>query len=301
MAEELQLGRGLSALLGESGGAGHASSHPLRMVALDHLQPHARQPREEIDAEALAELTESIRLHGVLQPVLARPLGGDRYELVAGERRWRAAGLAGLTEIPVLIRDFPDHEALEAAILENVQREDLNPMEIARGFDRLVQEFGYSHGGIARRLGCSRMHISNAVRLLKLPGTIQEMVSAGALSQGHARALLGFEDASAEWLTGVAAEVVREQMSVRETERLVRQRRSGTKPVSRETRPGGRRRDPAIQALEARLASQLQTRVGITHQQGRGHIQLEYASLEELEQLVERLLHPLDGDVVRKP
>ncbi|MBF0096147.1 MAG: ParB/RepB/Spo0J family partition protein [Magnetococcales bacterium] len=298
--ETMTLGRGLGSLLGDAALL-QTEQEAVRFVPLDHLQPNPRQPRGDMDPVALEELAESIRAQGILQPILVRPLGeqGERYELIAGERRWRAAAIAGLTKVPVLVRAMDDGESLEVAILENVQREDLNPIEAAKGYDLLMREFDYSHKKIGRRVGKSRMAITNLLRLLRLPEPVMNWVANGTLSTGHARALLGLEE-QPERLIQLAEEVAVQGLSVRETEVLVRRER-GEMPDGRETAnngeeqkpispPRGRHREPAIVEMESRLATTLGSKVTITQVRGKGKVILEYLSPAELEALVQRLL-----------
>jgi ParB family chromosome partitioning protein len=297
--ESMTLGRGLGSLLGDAALL-QTEQETIRFIPLDHLQPNPRQPRGDMDPVALEELAESIREQGILQPILVRPLGeqSDRYELIAGERRWRAAAIAGLEKVPVLVRVMNDGESLEVAILENVQREDLNPIEAAKGYDLLMREFDYSHKKIGRRVGKSRMAITNLLRLLRLPEAVMNWVANGTLSTGHARALLGLEE-QPERLIQLAEEVAVQGLSVRETEVLVRRER-GEMPDGREVAntgespkpasPRGRHREPAIVEMESRLATTLGSRVTITQVRGKGKVILEYLSPAELEALVHRLL-----------
>lgn len=288
------MGRGLGSLLGE--GAFHeVELDKVRRLPLDRIRPNPRQPRQVMDDGALAELADSIRAQGVLQPILVRPVAGEpeQFELVAGERRWRAARLAGLERIPVLVREWADDQALEAAILENVQREDLNPIETAMGYESLIRLFGYSHKKVGRRVGKSRAAVSNLLRLLKLPQPVQEWLADGTLSSGHARALLALED-EPERLRAVAGQVVTDGLSVRQAESLIRDEAekaaAGDEQPPPKPRPAGRRQDPVIREMEKRLTEGLTTRVTITHTRGRGRLILEYDSPEELELLSNRLL-----------
>ncbi|MEO5363894.1 MAG: ParB/RepB/Spo0J family partition protein [Magnetococcus sp. DMHC-8] len=302
--EKMTLGRGLGALLGEAAVLETAQEN-IRLLPLERIQPNPRQPRGDMDAVALEELAESIREQGVLQPILVRPLGEstDHYELIAGERRWRAAAIAGLDKIPALVRNLGDGESLEVAILENVQREDLNPVEAARGYDLLIREFEYSHKKIGRRVGKSRMAITNLLRLLRLPEPVLAWVANGSLSTGHARALLGLEE-KPERLIQLAEEVAVQGLSVRETEILIRRER-GELQDEREVAPApgssrplsvrGRQREPVIVEMESRLANTLGSQVTITQVHGRGKLILAYDSPAALEALVKRLLGETGG------
>lgn len=305
--EKMTLGRGLGSLLGDAAILERAQED-IRLLPLDAIQPNPRQPRGDMDAVALEELAESIREQGVLQPILVRPLGehADHYEMVAGERRWRAAAIAGLEKIPALVRNLSDGESLEVAILENVQREDLNPVETARGYDLLIQEFEYSHKKIGRRVGKSRMAITNLLRLLRLPEPVLAWVANGSLTTGHARALLGLEERP-ERLIQLAEEVAVQGLSVRETEIMVRKERGEladerdaevgpTLPLRpHPAPPRGRHREPVIVEMESRLAATLGSKVTITQVKGRGKVILEYTSPAELEGLVKRFLGEMGG------
>jgi len=253
-----------------------------REIPLDSLHPNPRQPRQAFDEDALAELALSIREFGLLQPVVVRErkLGG--YELVMGERRWRAARSAGLATIPAIIRSTPDDDLLRDALLENIHRADLNPLEEAAAYDQLLVEFGVTHEELAARLGRSRSQVTNTIRLLKLPVRVQARVAAGVLSAGHARALLGVEDPAAQDV--LATRIVAEGLSVRATEELVAVGVSGA---------GGRRRtgtprvqSPALQHLAAALSDAFDTRVKVELGRRRGKIVVEFGSVEDLERLV---------------
>ncbi|MBF0624754.1 MAG: ParB/RepB/Spo0J family partition protein [Magnetococcales bacterium] len=292
--QRLGLGRGLGALLGGDDPEGEMGRR-IRMVPVDRIDPNPRQPRHNPDGEALNELADSIREHGILQPLLVRiPREGveGRYELIAGERRLRAARLAGLERVPVLVEEMDDGQSLEVAILENVQREDLNVVEAARGYQRLVQEFGYSHARVAQRVGKSRMAVTNMLRLLKLPPEVLAQVVAGELSGGHARALLAVAD-NPDSVMALARAVHVQGLNVRQTERMVRENAENSEEkqtVVNNVKRQPARRDPAAMVFEKRLASQLQVRVTITQTRGRGKVILEYASPEDLERLARKLL-----------
>ncbi len=289
------IGRGLGALMGDEAVPDYQFQR-VRTLPIEDVVPNPRQPRSQMDEAVLEDLASSIRTHGVLQPILTRRItreveGMPRtlYELVAGERRWRASRKAGLTEIPALVREMGDEEALEIAILENVQREDLGPVDVARGYARLVEEFGYSHDQVGQKIGKSRMAVSNLIRLLKLPDTVLEHLAAGRLTSGHARALLGLKG-SVLMMEQAAVKIMARGWNVRETERWVAGH-SGEVQKKGNTR-GGRatvRKEPAIRAMEEDLASDLQTTVAITHRRGRGRIVVDYDTLEQLEALVGRL------------
>ena len=270
------LGRGLDALLG----ADEAPREALATLPVASIRPGRYQPRTRMDEQALAELAASIRAQGLMQPLLVRPIGGERYELIAGERRWRAAQLAGLAQVPALVREVPDEAALAMALIENIQREDLNPMEEAAGIQRLVDEFRMTHERAADAVGRSRSATTNLLRLLKLAKPVQEMLMHGRLEMGHARALLALDGARQ---IEAAHTVVAKGCSVRETETLVQRLLRGA--------PSRRRRkaDRDLQRLEEELAEKLGTTVEIRAGKKGGKLLVHYASLDHLEELLKRL------------
>jgi len=278
------LGRGLDALL-----AGNEETAPsgesLQTLSIDRLRPGKYQPRTKMDAASLAELALSIKEQGVMQPILVRPVDGGSFEIVAGERRWRAAQQAGLREIPALVKNVPDQSALAVALIENIQREDLNPLEEAKGLSRLIDEFGLTHEAAAKAVGRSRSAVSNLLRLTALAPPVQEYLLGGAIEMGHARALLALPVAQQ---SGVASRVVNDALTVRDTERLVH---GLLNPERRVARRGGRR---ALDVDTARLENDLAERLGAVVQiepgrQGAGRVVIRYATLEQLDGIVERL------------
>ena len=286
------LGLGLEALLGPKVSEAAVSAIPdgtPRELKLDQLQPGKYQPRTRMDEGSLYELAESIKSQGVMQPILVRPLGGARYEIIAGERRFRAARLAGLGDVPVLVREVPDEAAAVMALIENIQREDLNPLEEAQGLQRLIDDFGLTHEQAAQAVGRSRSAASNLLRLLKLTVPVQQMLMAGDLEMGHARALLGLE-AAQQIITG--NEVVAHKLSVRDTEkRVARSAGNGRQaPLLRIKRE----KSGDIRRLEEQLADRLAARVEIRVQRKGakgevGEIAIGFGSLDELNGLLERL------------
>ncbi len=281
------LGRGLSALMADIPAAsetGSVSSRPAdQMVPIEKIEPNRDQPRRSFDQEALSELSESIRHKGIIQPLIVRPYG-DGYQIVAGERRWRAAQRAQLHEVPVIIRDFSDTEVFEVAIIENIQRADLNPVEEASGYKLLMDRFGHTQEKLAEAMGKSRSHIANLMRLLTLPEDVQTMVETGALSAGHARALITAEDPSA-----LARIVVQKGLSVRETEKLVK--KHPEEPKSPAPARPAQAKDADTLALEGDLSAALGMKVHIDHKAGgeAGSVVIRYNSLDDLDTLV-RLL-----------
>jgi ParB family chromosome partitioning protein len=278
------LGRGLDALLGgdepTAAVAGHDQQAELKV---ELLQPGKYQPRMRMDEVTLKELAESIKAQGVMQPILVRPVGGGRYEIIAGERRWRAARLAGLNSVPALVRAVPDSAALAMALIENIQREDLNPLEQANGIQRLVTEFAITHDKAAEMVGRSRSAVTNLLRLLTLAAPVRELLQQNKLDMGHARALLA--------LSGIqqieaARTVAARELSVRETERLVARLIKGT--VGRKTR---RVTDRDILRLQEELAQKLGTKVVIKPgSKGRGSLVIDYTSLTQLDGFLARLM-----------
>lgn len=281
------LGRGLSALMADvapqqpESGAEAAPRSPDRVVPIEALRPNPDQPRRRFAREALEELTASIRAKGIIQPLIVRPKGEGQYEIVAGERRWRAAQQAQLHEVPVILRDFDDTEVLEIAIIENIQRADLNAVEEAAGYRQLMDRFGHTQEKLADALGKSRSHIANLLRLLTLPAQVQEMLQDGRLTAGHARALVTAEDPLA-----VAQDVVRRGLSVRETEKLMKR-----PSAERDTKPSTNRhegdKDADTRALEGDLSAALGMNVVIDHRAGQevGQITIRYKSLNDLDAL----------------
>lgn len=284
MATKKRLGRGLDALLSapvsspaaSTDETGAASDGLLRDLAVDLIQSGKYQPRVDMREETLQELADSIRAQGVVQPIVVRPIGdGSRYEIIAGERRWRATQLAGLHEIPVVIRDVPDEAAIAMALIENIQRENLNPIEEANALQRLINEFELTHQEAAEAVGRSRASVSNLLRLLSLTSDVKKMVEHGELEMGHARALLALEG---DQLSKVAREVVAKGLSVRETERLVKQTLEGLPAKAKQ------KADPDIQRLESDLSEKLGAKVAIQHgAKGKGKVVIAYNSLDELD------------------
>jgi ParB family transcriptional regulator, chromosome partitioning protein len=275
------LGRGLDALLGEDRPT-VAGKDAMATLRPDQLQPGRYQPRTRMDDESLSELAASIRSQGMIQPILVRSTGDARYEIIAGERRWRAAQLAGLTEIPVVIRDVPDQAALAMALIENIQREDLNPMEEAKGVQRLIDEFGLTHQQAAEAIGRSRSATTNLLRMLNLTKQVQELVFAGKLDMGHARALLSLDGGTQVRL---AEQIVEKGLSVRETEALVNQTLHPKLPV---VKPAVKI-DRDIARLQEDLSEKLGTTVELKHGKGgSGKLVIEYASLDHLDDLMQR-------------
>jgi len=280
-----RLGRGLSALLGQES-ADYASLDRVRlskMVPIEFLQPGPFQPRRLFAEDELTALADSIRANGILQPILVRRRGTqpNAYEIVAGERRWRAAQLVKLHEVPVIIRDLGDREALELALVENLQRENLSPLEEAEGYHRLMQEFSNTQEELAEHVGKSRSHIANMLRLLTLPIEVKELVDAGSLSAGHARALIGAPN-----VVALAKRVAAEGLSVRQTERLASARKRPARP-GKSKRPD--LRDSDTIALERDLSNLLGLKVAISFDGTSGDVTIHYATLEQLDGLLQRL------------
>ncbi|MEO6713961.1 MAG: ParB/RepB/Spo0J family partition protein [Mycobacteriales bacterium] len=288
------LGRGLGALI-PSSGSHHGDSvirdftDPVavpgaayREIPLESIAPNPRQPREHFDEEALSELVISIREVGLLQPVVVREAGDGRYELIMGERRLRAVKEAGLTAIPAIVRETPDDELLRAALLENLHRQQLNPLEEAAAYSQLLDDFGTTHEELASRIGRSRSHITNTIRLMNLPAPVQRRVAAGVISAGHARALLALPDAAAQ--DALAHRIVAEGLSVRAVEEIVAVAGASTTAVRRARRSAPQA--PHVSALAERLSDVLETRVSVQLGRRRGKVVIEFASVDDLDRIV---------------
>jgi ParB family chromosome partitioning protein len=279
MSANPRLGRGLAALMGDAPATpAGADPTPVRSFAIEKLEPGPFQPRTSFAPESLAELVDSIKARGILQPLLVRPhpRTPGQFQIIAGERRWRAAQQAGLHELPALVRDLADTEAMAAALVENLQRQDLNAIEEAEGFKRLIEEFGLTQEQLGQAVGKSRSHIANAIRLLQLPQTVRHEVQTGKLSAGHARALLAHPDPEK-----AALNVISRGLNVRQTEALASER---AKPEA-----GKREKDPETQALEQDLSARLGLAVRITFDGRGGMMTLKYRSLEQLDGIIAQL------------
>src|ERR1700691_818365 len=283
MAEEtrLRLGRGLAALIGDAGdeGAAVARSRGQKKIPIAFLRPNPRNPRKAFNEAELEDLTRSIQEKGIIQPILARTLPGiaDAYEIIAGERRWRAAQKAGLHEVPIITVEADDRQALELAIVENVQRTDLNALEEALGYQQLEGEFGYSQSELAKVIGKSRRHVANTLRLLNLPEKAKQLLAEGAISTGHARALLTIADADA-----IAERIVAQGLSVRDVERLAQK-------TPRASRTASQDKDSDTRALEKTLSDALGLFVAIAHRGESGEVRIRYKSLEQFDDLCRKL------------
>lgn len=292
-AKKRGLGKGLEALLGSSATAAGQGTEEmveqaraegaLRNLPVDILQRGVYQPRVDMHPDTLEELANSIRAQGVVQPIVVRPVSKERFEIIAGERRWRAAQLAGLHEIPAVVRDVPDQAAMAMALIENIQREELNPMEEAMALHRLIEEFGLTHQETADTVGRSRASVSNLLRLLSLNEDVKRMVENGDLEMGHARALLSL---GIDLQSKVARTVVSKALSVRETERLVKRtlEQPGGEPKTE------KKVDPDIRRLEQDLGDKIGARVAIQHgSKGKGKLVIQYNSLDELDGILEHI------------
>ena len=279
-AKRKPLGRNLDALM-RSSRRSDAPEKNLRELPIDQIEPGEYQPRSVFDTDKLESLAASIRANGVVQPVVVRRQG-DSYELIAGERRWRAAQLAGLDTLPAVIREVSDEQVVAMALIENIQREDLNPLEEAGALQQLVEEFGLTHKQAAESVGRSRSAVSNLLRLLELVQEVKDMVDARHLEMGHARALLSLDT---QLQAQAARQVISRQLSVRQTEALVRKLQQGDTPRSRKTA-----RDPDILRLEGELSEKLAAKVNIQHKaSGKGVLTIHYHSVEELEGVLEKI------------
>lgn len=283
MAQRKALGRGLSALLGTPD---LETPESLREIDIDRILPNSHQPRKNFDEAALNELTDSIREHGVVQPVVVRPLDDGFFQLIAGERRWRASQRAGLCRIPAVIREAGEHDALELALIENLQREDLNPIEEAQAYERLISDFGLTQEDVARRVGKNRATIANMLRLLRLPTEVQQWLRENRLTTGHAKALLSLSDLNA--ILDSARKIIQGNYSVRQAEMLVS--RYTTDGGLKEDAVAAETEDPNVKAAIHALEQVLGTKVTVHESGGKGKIEIHFFSLEEMNRMYEGLL-----------
>lgn len=295
-AKKRGLGRGLDALLGPKGAvtpvtvAAVAEPQPgevLRKLPIDQLQPGKYQPRRDMDEGKLAELADSIKAQGIIQPILVRQIEGGRYEIIAGERRWRASRLAGLDEVPVVVRELEDRTVIAMALIENIQREDLNPLEEAEALARLVSEFTLTHAEAAQAVGRSRASVSNLLRLIDLPIGVRVLLETRRLEMGHARALLTL---APELATKLAEEAAEQGWSVREVEHRAQQFAAGKVPGARKAKPSPSAPQADIASLETELSESLGAKVAISHGRGgKGKLVIHYTDLDTLDGVLERL------------
>jgi len=290
MAEETRsrLGRGLASLIGDVGGEAAHAERPRapRKVPIEFLKRSPRNPRRSFSEAELDELADSIRQHGVIQPIVVRPAKGaaDRYEIIAGERRWRAAQRAGLHEVPIVQVEVSDSDALEIAIIENVQRENLNAMEEALGYHALADEFKHSAEEIAKLVGKSRSHVANMMRLTKLPEDVRALIAAGELSAGHARALINVRDASS-----AAKRVIAEGLNVRQTEALAHEEGAPERKAMKPRGAAASPKDTDTLDLEKRVSDALGLKVTVSHRDPGGTVQIAYKDLDQLDEVMRRL------------
>jgi len=276
MAKKGGLGKGLDALFFDNSVEEQGSSGAVKLKLFD-IEPNKNQPRKHFDEEALSELSASIAEHGILQPIVVRPIAETGYQIVAGERRWRAARLAGLTEVPVIIKELSDKQVMELALIENLQREDLNPIEEAEGYKALLETHELTQETVAKRVGKSRSAIANSMRLLNLPESVREMTRDGRISAGHARTLLSFEDV--ETAKQVAQEIVDKGLSVRDVERLAQKKPTADKPAKI------KRRDSFYDEVELALSSELGRKIKVNKGRGKGTIEIEFYGKDDLKEL----------------
>lgn len=282
MAKLKGLGRGLDALLSGNDDTAEVTGDRLQNLEITLLQPGKYQPRSNMDQDALANLAESIKTQGIMQPILVRAIDVDSYEIIAGERRWRAAQLAGLSEVPALVREVNDDAALAISLIENIQREDLNPLEEAMGIQRLIDEFGMTHQSAAEALGSSRSAVSNLLRLLNLAAPVQDMLIQGKIDMGHGRALLPLEPGEQ---VRIAHLIALKQLSVRETEKIAQQK--GKPSAGKAAKPGKVDRD--ILLLQESVSERLGAQVTIkSKKNGQGNIVIQYANLDQLDDILSR-------------
>ncbi len=276
------LGKGLSALIPEKE---KVKSHEILELNINSIIPNEYQPRRTFDDKALSDLVDSIKEKGIIQPVIVRKTSSNSYQLIAGERRWRAAKIAGLIGIPAIVKEAAPEEALELALIENIQREDLNPVETAEAFQKLINEFKLTHDDISKKVGKDRATVTNYLRILKLPFEIKKWIAEGSLSMGHAKALLQVENQRLQ--TEIAGKVIKYALSVRETEALCKK---GFMPQPHPSATS-KSKDPQIASLEEKMMHRLGTKVRLIHKSNKkgGRIEIEYYSLEELDRLLEIL------------
>lgn len=286
MVRQTGLGRGLGALIPGDDRPTGLSGVAYRELPVGAISANPFQPREQFDELSLSALTASVREVGVLQPILVRAKGQDQFELIAGERRWRAAKRAGLRTIPAIVREIEDLTSLEHALVENLHREDLGPLEEAAAYQQLMDDFGLTQEAVAQRVGKSRSAVANALRLLQLPASVQGMLVDGQLTAGHARALLGLASRQEQDL--LARRTVAEELTVREVERLVRE---GAAPVPPARKPTPRERPAALLEVEQRMADRLDTRVQVTMGDKRGKMIIEFADMDDLGRIFSLLEH----------
>ncbi len=279
-----RLGRGLAALIGEidqpAAEAPRAPVNADRRVPIEHISRNPRNPRRSFDPADLEDLARSIRQHGIVQPVVVRSTGVERYEIIAGERRWRAAQMAGLVGIPVIIREVDDRTALEIAIVENVQRADLNPLEEALGYEQLIAHYSYTQNDLGEVIGKSRSHVANSLRLLKLPAEVRDMLASGDLSAGHARAIVSTSDPVA-----LARLIVARGLSVRDAEKLAQKDGEAREAKPLETKSADTSKTADTLALERSLGDVLGLKVQLSHKAHGGHLRIDYKSLDQLDEL----------------
>jgi len=285
MAQRKALGRGLSALLGTPTPETEVDTEKLREIDIDRIVPNTQQPRKYFNEEALNELADSIRAHGLIQPIIVQPLPDNLFQLIAGERRWRAAQKAGLMKLPAVVRDSTSDASLEIALIENLQREDLNPIEEAQAYEKLIVEFGLTQEEVARRVGKNRVTITNMLRLLRLPPEVQQWISEDRLTTGHAKALLSLSDLSS--ILDVARKIIQGSYSVRQAEMLVSRLGKGGTQDATETSEAV---DPNVKAAIHALEQALGTKVTIQESHGKGRIELHFFSPEEMHRLYDGLM-----------
>lgn len=276
MAKKRGLGKGLDALFIDNSAQ---SEGEVQTLSISEIEPNKDQPRKEFDQEGLIQLADSIQTHGILQPLLVRPLADGHYQIVAGERRWRASRMAGLTQLPVVVREMSQEEVMQIALVENLQREDLNPLEEALGYETLMEDFNFTQDQVAKAVGKARSGIANSLRLLRLPEEVKELVKSNKISQGHAKVLLSLEDE--EKIIELAGEVVKKQLSVRQLENVIKS--------SIKEKPQKAGKTSYLKEVELSLTEQLGTKVKLAGTETSGTIQLAYYSEEELQKIIDLL------------
>ena len=283
MGKKFALGKGLSALIpDESFNTDDSNKNSTLSISINKIKSDKDQPRKSFDSEKIAELTESIKTHGIIQPLILRKIDNDQYIIVAGERRWRAAKIAGLKEVPAIIMDLTENEILEISLIENIQRQDLNPIEEARAYKKLIDDFEITHEELSKRIGKSRTSITNTMRLINLDDRVQQYIIEGVISEGHGRALLGIKDFKIQY--ELAQQVIDEKLSVRELEKIIRKI---IEPNNKNSSSRKQELNPYYKEIKNQLQNYFGTKVNISNKNNKGKIEIEYYSEDDLQRILD--------------
>lgn len=283
MGKKFALGKGLSALIpDESFNIDDSNKNSTLSISINKIKSDKDQPRKSFDSEKIAELTESIKTHGIIQPLILRKIDNDQYIIVAGERRWRAAKIAGLKEVPAIIMDLTENEILEISLIENIQRQDLNPIEEARAYKKLIDDFEITHEELSKRIGKSRTSITNTMRLINLDDRVQQYIIEGVISEGHGRALLGIKDFKIQY--ELAQQVIDEKLSVRELEKIIRKI---IEPNNKNSSSRKQELNPYYKEIKNQLQNYFGTKVNISNKNNKGKIEIEYYSEDDLQRILD--------------